>query len=197
LADIDKFTEKLQLQIEARNLTNILDIIFVSDHGMTDTPATQLIYLDEYIGSEGVGHLEHIDGWPGLGLRFKEDLGETQALQLVEKLATAAQIAGTFEVYAKSDHFARGVAEVMPERWHYDHNERIAPVWVVPKIGYVITTKARGDAGMSLGVSSTISLCGQVLSMSLDVSRTTGMTTLSQECKPCSWPTVPSLTKPR
>jgi predicted AlkP superfamily pyrophosphatase or phosphodiesterase len=154
LADIDKFAEKLQLQIEARNLTNILDIIFVSDHGMTDTSAPELIYLDDYIGTSGVRHIEHIDGWPALGLRFDEDLSERQTLQLVEKLVTGAQLAGTFEVYARSDHFARGVAETMPERWHYDHNERIAPVWVVPKIGYVITTKAMGDDGMNLGVSS-------------------------------------------
>jgi hypothetical protein len=40
----------------------------------------------------------------------------------------------------------------MPERYHFADNERIAPIYVVPNIGYVLTTKAEGDVGMSKGV---------------------------------------------
>lgn len=41
----------------------------------------------------------------------------------------------------------------MPERYHYSHNERIAPIYVIPKIGYALTTHEEGDSGLSKGVS--------------------------------------------
>ena len=34
-------------EIEARNLTDIVDIVFVSDHGMTDTSHPELIFIDD------------------------------------------------------------------------------------------------------------------------------------------------------
>jgi hypothetical protein len=39
----------------------------------------------------------------------------------------------------------------MPERYHFAGTERIAPIYVIPKIGYVLTTHAEGDTGMSKG----------------------------------------------
>jgi hypothetical protein len=41
----------------------------------------------------------------------------------------------------------------MPERYHFSSNYRIAPVWIVPRIGYALTDRMDGEDGMSTGVS--------------------------------------------
>lgn len=43
--------------------------------------------------------------------------------------------------------------ETMLERWHFADNHRIAPIYVVPKEGYVLTDHVENGAGMSKGVS--------------------------------------------
>jgi len=50
-----------------------------------------------------------------------------------------------FDVYTR---------ETMPERYHFAHNKRIAPVYVVPRIGYALTTRREGDDAMTKGVST-------------------------------------------
>lgn len=45
----------------ARNLTEIVDIVFVSDHGMTDTSHPEHVYMDDILG-EGFKLIEHLDG---------------------------------------------------------------------------------------------------------------------------------------
>ena len=46
----------------ARNLTDIVDVVFVSDHGMTDTSHPELLYIDDILGDEGLQAVEHEDG---------------------------------------------------------------------------------------------------------------------------------------
>lgn len=46
-----------------RNLTDIVDVVFVSDHGMTDTGHPELLYIDDILGEEGWQAVEHEDGW--------------------------------------------------------------------------------------------------------------------------------------
>ncbi|TFK24366.1 nucleotide pyrophosphatase [Coprinopsis marcescibilis] len=140
LVNVDLFAKHLTEALGARNLNAIVDIIFVSDHGMTDTSHPELIYLDDLIGLDGVNAITHADGWPAMGLRFREDTNVTQHLNaLVEG---SARHPDKFDVYTR---------ENMPERWHFSDNERIAPIYVVPKIGYVLTTKAIGETGMNKG----------------------------------------------
>ena len=58
-------------------------------------------------------------------------------------LSAAAENQEKFDVYTH---------ETMPERYHFSNNYRIAPVYVVPKIGYALTTREEGDDGLSKGV---------------------------------------------
>lgn len=44
-------------------------------------------------------------------------------------------------------------ATPIPQRYHFSANERIAPIWVVPTLGYALTSKQLGEEGMSIGVS--------------------------------------------
>lgn len=61
LKEVDIFARDLHDELEARNLSNIVDIVFVSDHGMTDTSHPELIFIDDILG-EGWHHIEHEDG---------------------------------------------------------------------------------------------------------------------------------------
>jgi predicted AlkP superfamily pyrophosphatase or phosphodiesterase len=45
-----------------RNLTDIVDVVFVSDHGMTDTSHPELVYIDDILGEGGWQAVKHEDG---------------------------------------------------------------------------------------------------------------------------------------
>ncbi|KAJ3731207.1 Phosphodiest-domain-containing protein [Lentinula guzmanii] len=142
LAQVDLFAAALHDSLVDRNLTDIVDIIFVSDHGMTDTSHPTLIYVDDddMLGNQGLEAVVHEDGWPAMGLRFNSKKNESYYL---EKLLTSKHPHSEgFNVYTK---------ETMPERWHFTHHDRIAPIWIVPKIDYALTTRKEGDVGMSKG----------------------------------------------
>ncbi|WWC60675.1 uncharacterized protein I303_103250 [Kwoniella dejecticola CBS 10117] len=114
--------------IQERNLGNVIDVIIVSDHGMAETSNDRMIYLDDILGEDGVNAIEHEDGWPSVGLRFKAGTDTEYYLNIL--LEAAEQSNGTFAVYTH---------DTMPDRWHFSHGHRIAPIYVVPTIGWAIT----------------------------------------------------------
>lgn len=61
LHTVDVFAKNLHDSLAVRNLTDIVDIVFVSDHGMTDTSHPEMVYLDDILG-EDYGNIEHEDG---------------------------------------------------------------------------------------------------------------------------------------
>ncbi len=139
---MDTFAKDLHSELVARNLSDIVDIVFVSDHGMTDTSHPKLVYLDEILGEEGYANIEHEDGWPNAGLRFKPDCNASHYLNV---LLSAAD--------ANPDKIHVFTHDTMPQRYHLSHNERIAPIYVLPRVGHILTSKAEGDTGFSKGVS--------------------------------------------
>ncbi|KAF7348334.1 Type I phosphodiesterase nucleotide pyrophosphatase [Mycena sanguinolenta] len=139
LTQVDIFAKDLHTALKERNLTEIVDVVFVSDHGMTDTSHPEHIYMDDILG-EGYASIEHEDGWPAMGLRFSANANVSHNLELLRTAAAASE--GKFEVYTH---------ETMPERYHFSGVERIAPIYVVPKIGYILTTHAEGDVGINKG----------------------------------------------
>lgn len=85
LKDMDLFAKDLVAVLEARNLTDVVDVIFVSDHGMTgaffssnrgrmrtpaeesgeaDTHNERLVFLDDILGREGFEGIESNEGTP-------------------------------------------------------------------------------------------------------------------------------------
>ena len=140
LKQVDVFARDLHDEIEARNLTDIVDIVFVSDHGMTDTSHPELIFIDDILGA-GYAHIAHEDGWPAMGLRF-DTAAHTDTYLAVLRNASRAS-GGKFDVYTHA---------TMPARWHFTENLRIAPGYVVPRIGYALTDRAENGSGMNKGV---------------------------------------------
>ncbi|CCL98853.1 uncharacterized protein FIBRA_00859 [Fibroporia radiculosa] len=139
LHQVDVFARDLHDGLEARNLTDIVDIVFVSDHGMTDTSSPELIYVDDILG-DGFQAIEHEDGWPSMGLRFFPNSDSQSYLNVLSKAAKAS--GGKFDVYTH---------DTMPRRWHFAHNDRIAPIYVVPQMGYCLTNRVENGTGMSKG----------------------------------------------
>ncbi|KAL6308356.1 Phosphodiest-domain-containing protein [Sparassis latifolia] len=139
LHNVDVFAKDLHSVLEARNLTDIVDIVFVSDHGMTDTSNPEHIYIDDILG-EGFSMIEHEDGWPSMGLRFRPEADDEKYLNIL--LAAAKASGGKFAVYTHN---------TMPERYHFAHNYRISPIYVVPRMGYVLTNRIENGTGMSKG----------------------------------------------
>lgn len=76
-----------------------------------------------------------------MGLHFNSSHNAAYYLEVLR--AAAASNKDKFEVFTP---------ETMPERYHFAHSPRIAPVYVVPKIGYVLTTRKEGDVGLTKGV---------------------------------------------
>ena len=68
IADVDSMLTILVEGLLQRNLTEIVNLVIVSDHGMATTSTTRLIQLDDLIDMSLV---DHIDGWPLRGLRLK------------------------------------------------------------------------------------------------------------------------------
>ncbi|KAI0086990.1 Phosphodiest-domain-containing protein [Irpex rosettiformis] len=139
LEKVDVFAKELQESLEARNLTDIVDVVFVSDHGMTDTSHPELLYMDDILG-DGFQLIDHQDGWPSVGIRFKPETNTSYYLNVLMEAATAS--GGKFEVYTHDS---------MPDRWHFANNDRIAPIYVVPKEGYALTDHIENGSGMNKG----------------------------------------------
>ncbi|KAG1823238.1 nucleotide pyrophosphatase [Suillus variegatus] len=166
LAAVDLFARNLTQALGERNLTHIVDIIFVSDHGMADMSHPTWIYVDEIVGELWKG-VTKMDGWPSMGLRFAPGTNVTEALErLCEYTLTHpdqfdvfttesfSTDPGTSLVDLNTFNYGKMSActvEPVPERYHFSHNYRIAPVWVVPRIGYALTDCMGGKDGVPTG----------------------------------------------
>ena len=163
LDDVDKFALDIFESLRVRNLTNIVDVVFVSDHGMTNTHDAELIYMDDILG-DVFRMVEHIDGkhvfhevnihvyrssrqgWPSMGLRFPSQTNSTYYLNVL--LGAAAKSSGKFNVYT---------LDTMPTRYHFSnqiHHKRIPPIYVVPNLGYHLTDRLDNASGLEAGVSN-------------------------------------------
>jgi predicted AlkP superfamily pyrophosphatase or phosphodiesterase len=141
ITEVDDMLGKLFTGMEERNLTSVVNIIIVSDHGMATTSTTRLIQLEDLVDTSLI---EHIDGWPLQGLRPYN----TSAAQLDEIyhgiLANAERLGhdGKFDVYLRDQN--------MPARFHFRHNARIAPLWIVPQTGWAIVPRPEFDVAAAL-----------------------------------------------
>ncbi|KAL6854239.1 Phosphodiest domain-containing protein [Trichoderma novae-zelandiae] len=131
IQEVDAMMDKIFKGLDARNLTHIVNVIVVSDHGMATTDTTRLLQLEDLVDTSKI---EHIDGWPLYGLRPKNP-ADLQGLY--DGLAEKAKSNPNFDVYLRDVN--------MPERYHFSKNDRIAPLWIVPKTGWAIATKEQFD----------------------------------------------------
>ncbi|KZZ94492.1 Type I phosphodiesterase / nucleotide pyrophosphatase family protein [Ascosphaera apis ARSEF 7405] len=129
IVKVDNMLETLMIGLDERNLTDIVNLVIVSDHGMATTSNKRLVQLEDLID---LSLVERLDGWPHRGLRPKAPVEEN--LKTLEKQLAESypRFKDKIEVYNKS---------TMPERYHFTQNDRIAPLWVFPKTGYAVVER--------------------------------------------------------
>lgn len=131
ISDVDSMLAILMDGLYDRNLTEIVNVVVVSDHGMATTSNTRLVQLDDLLD---LSLVDHIDGWPLRGLRLKNPTRDVP--NLYEQLVKESEKSQGFDVYT---------LDTMPERYHFTSNKRIAPLWLVPRTGWAIVGKADFD----------------------------------------------------
>ncbi len=108
----------------ARGLSDHVNLIIVSDHGMIETPANQVIALDNYINLDDVDVVD----WTPVGAVSPKP-GKEEAVY--RALVNAHP---HLKVYRKGE---------VPARFHFDSNPRITPLILVADPGWSIATKVR------------------------------------------------------
>jgi predicted AlkP superfamily pyrophosphatase or phosphodiesterase len=117
--DIDALLGRLFDGLQARQIFDRVNLIIVSDHGMTTVDPGQTIYLDDYLD---LNQVEVVDWNPIVALRPRE----MNADEIYQKLAKAHP---HLQVYRKNE---------IPARWHYRNHRRIAPIIGIADDGWKI-----------------------------------------------------------
>jgi predicted AlkP superfamily pyrophosphatase or phosphodiesterase len=131
IAQADDMLKGIFDGIKARNLTDIVNVIVVSDHGMATTSVDRLIQLDDLVDLKKI---QHIDGWPLYGLRPYKD---EDIDPIYEDLKAKAAANPHMKVYHRD--------KDMPPEYHFSKNPRIAPIWIVPETGWAIVKREEFD----------------------------------------------------
>ncbi|RKP04785.1 alkaline-phosphatase-like protein, partial [Thamnocephalis sphaerospora] len=125
---IDGMMSRLFSGLEQRNLTDVVNVIVVSDHGMTQTGNERIIYLDDLID------LDKIQAHHGAPLALLTPKRTEDIPELYSTLKNASHNL-PFNVYLR---------EEVPERFHFRNNQRIAPIVCIPYLGWVLVARADG-----------------------------------------------------
>lgn len=132
IKDVDDLLDQIFAGLEDRNLTHIVNVIVVSDHGMATTDVSRIVQLEDLVDLDKI---EHTDGWPLVGLRPKnpDDLQE-----IYDGVVKKTKDNPALDVYLRDVD--------MPERFHFSNNDRIAPLWIVPKTGWALVKMSEMNA---------------------------------------------------
>jgi predicted AlkP superfamily pyrophosphatase or phosphodiesterase len=134
IRQVDDLIGEVLQGISERNLGSIVNLIVVSDHGMAPTSNDRIVFLDDIMDTTKI---DHIDGWPLVGLRLKESVDDNQVYQELKR--QEPQDHQNWQVYLKDN---------LPKEWNFggmqsQYESRIAPLWLVPQVGWSITTHAQ------------------------------------------------------
>ncbi|HSR50741.1 MAG TPA: ectonucleotide pyrophosphatase/phosphodiesterase [Acidobacteriota bacterium] len=122
VAQADRLLGRLWEGLSQRELLKKVNILIVSDHGMTPTWPTQAIALDRYVDLQKAGVVHFA---PATGLRpAPEDMEEVAA------------------ALADVPHARLLRRDSMPERFHYGGNPRIPPLILLADEGWSITSSS-------------------------------------------------------
>ncbi|KAG7192090.1 uncharacterized protein KQ657_002450 [Scheffersomyces spartinae] len=135
---VDDFIDLIQLELKKRNLQDLVNMVIVSDHGMAPTSNNRLLYLDDIID---LNKIEHIDGWPLFGLRPKQEFPVDDIYDELKEKLSKQKHNNSFDVYKVQDIPAEFEFGGASSGHKFDY--RLAPIWIIPHVGYSVTTKAQ------------------------------------------------------
>jgi len=133
---VDGHLGRLLRGLERRHLTDKVNIVIVSDHGMAETSTNRVVVLDDYISAADV---EVIDINPTLGLFPRT--GREEAVY--KALANAHP---RLKIFRKAE---------TPEHWHYRDHPRIPPIVGVVDEGWQVLPRATLTQRISRGQTAT------------------------------------------
>jgi predicted AlkP superfamily pyrophosphatase or phosphodiesterase len=119
--DVDAQLGRLLDELEAMDMLGRINILLVSDHGMSEVSPERTIALDEYIDLSKV----YVSDW---GPAAQIWAGEMSAEEIVAALANAP-------------HLRAWQREDIPERYHFDSHYRVPHVLVEADPGWLISSK--------------------------------------------------------
>jgi predicted AlkP superfamily pyrophosphatase or phosphodiesterase len=120
--EMDLLLGYLLEQMEEKGLSEELNVILVSDHGMADLSEDKLIFLEEIINLEDVDVVD----WTPVSL-IRPNEGKKEEVYQSLKAAEAG-----YQVYKKED---------LPDRFHFSNHYRIPEIVIIADVGYTITTR--------------------------------------------------------
>jgi predicted AlkP superfamily pyrophosphatase or phosphodiesterase len=131
LHSVDGTIGRLLDGLESRHLSDIVHVMVVSDHGMSESSNDRLIYYDDILDETALANIWKSEGWPLLGIRSYP--GREDAVQdIYKQLYEHSRLPG-----AKYEVFLR---ENMPPKYHFSHTQRIPPLVAIPFEGWNFVT---------------------------------------------------------
>ncbi|KAJ3065621.1 hypothetical protein HK102_007851 [Quaeritorhiza haematococci] len=133
LTKVDKALKRFLDGLEARNLSHVVNVIILSDHGMAAVSEERMIYVDDFVDMESV---EIVDNTPVVGLHPKDP---AQTKPIYEALRNASESVGHFRVYMRD--------ESVPPAYHFSNSSRISPIIAVTDVGWIFDVRNHKDVG--------------------------------------------------
>lgn len=123
-------------------MTDIVNVMVVSDHGMSETDKSRLIYYDDVLTEEELSLIWSIEASPTLGIRIHPSENEEEAVEILyqafRRLHNSLD-SPHFEVYKRED---------FPSRFQFRDNVRIPPLMVLPDAGWNFVTHKEFDPSL-------------------------------------------------
>ncbi|KAJ1659455.1 hypothetical protein IWQ61_001479 [Dispira simplex] len=124
---LENAAQQLWDGLAERNLLDIVNVIYVSDHGMEEVTPDKVIMLDDLVNLD---KFKLINGFPHADL-VPKDPSETETIFQELKAQEDGQ---PWKVYRRED---------IPAQYQYSHNDRIAPIIAIIEHGWTFFTKER------------------------------------------------------
>ncbi|KAJ9598240.1 hypothetical protein L9F63_011061, partial [Diploptera punctata] len=125
ISKVDNVTGYLLKKLEENNLTDAVNVFLLSDHGFESVTVSRIINITDFIPPEAnytiVEHSPTYHLYPA-----NDEDGEI----IYDALKNASNIFKHFSVYRKDE---------LLDRWHYKHNRRTPPIFVLADESYAFS----------------------------------------------------------
>ena len=132
ILDVDKYIGDLVAGIKKLGLENRVNLVIVSDHGMTKVKENALIYLDDYINLDEVMVPKFASASGPSGGPFAHIFVKDPA-NIDRIYAELADANPKLQVYRR---------EHLPKRWHVNNDDRTGDIFVVAEPGWLIFARS-------------------------------------------------------
>lgn len=120
--EADQWIGYLLEQMEEYGLTDNLNVILISDHGMAELSEDRVVFLDDLINMNDVAIID----WTPVAM-IRPDEGKTDEIYRALK-----ENENNYKVYLKDE---------LPDEYHFRNHYRIPEIIMIADLGYSITTR--------------------------------------------------------